>query len=53
MSAKKQKLDSHDVATNVESNIFKGISVFVNGYTSSFDSILLHNLLQLIKLVLA
>jgi hypothetical protein len=36
MQAKKQKLEQQDLSTVNDSNIFKGISVFVNGYTGEY-----------------
>ena len=33
MNAKKQKLETQVPSVDIQSSIFKGISVFVNGYT--------------------
>jgi len=33
MNAKKQKLEKQPHSVDIQSSIFKGISVFVNGYT--------------------
>ena len=36
MQAKKNKLEQQSISNSLESSIFKGIAVFVNGYTSKF-----------------
>jgi len=36
MNAKKQKLEKQALTVDIKSTIFKGISVFVNGYTGMF-----------------
>jgi hypothetical protein len=38
MQAKVQKLELHNVTASVESSIFKGVSVFVNGYTGKCET---------------
>ena len=36
MQAKKSKLEQQSPSSDADSRIFKGISVFVNGYTSKY-----------------
>ena len=36
MNAKKTKLDEQTAIHNKEEGIFKGVSIFVNGFTSKF-----------------
>ena len=41
MNAKIQKLEEQNLAVSLDSQIFRGITIYVNGYTSNANEILL------------